>query len=222
MIYLKYKSGNDWKDLDIDQEWNYKVTKNVIDFKDPSQRKIDFSESFDLPSTSINDAFFEVYYDPTFTGLYYSPYSETQVALYSDSDLIIQGNLQLIEVDREAKFYKCRIFGSLKSINNVFGDRRINDLDWSAYDHIFSADNVKDSWTGAVELLDASTTDKILYPLADWGKGYGIAVDIESTPGVNVNDFYPAIHYKTLIDGLFTNNGLSLDWTNFNLSLIHI
>ena len=68
-------------------------------------------------------------------------------------------------------------------------------------------------WQDIDQDPNLGVTDKILYPLADWGKGYGYnGFDVTNNNNpIHINDLYPSINYLTLIEGIFQKNGMTLD-----------
>lgn len=217
-LYYQIADTSTWRELDVDQNEVIRVTKQVLDYKDPSKRRSDLSKSFKLPFSEVNTQFFGSFFDPSFESSIYSPYVEIPVLVYDDTDIIFRGNMALEGIDRESPGYRVRVFGRLNTLKNTLGESLLKDLDWTEYDHVFSESNISDSWSGILEVLDGSTTDVILYPFSDWGKGYGFnGYDITSNQNpVFANDFYPSMNFKTMIESIFTKNGLVLDLSDFN------
>jgi hypothetical protein len=132
-----------------------------------------------------------------------------------DSVYLSNGYLQLNKVNVLAnKFidsYEVTIYGTLSSFGRDINRSYLTDLDSLAiFNHTASYDAISSSWGGNLFNGD------IVYPLADYGKGYQFATGDFQTFGMNdfdgaltVQNFKPAIRVKAVLDSIFQEAGFT-------------
>jgi hypothetical protein len=200
--------------LDIFDDEDILLSNNVTGLFDIGVLPSDFSRQITLPGTKVNNAFFEHVYDISIQ----SPFlfnTNIKVPAYFDFDSVYLSNgyLQLNKVNLIAnKFiesYEVTIYGTLSSFGRDINRNYLTDLTSLAqYNHTASYDNISASWGGNLFNGD------IVYPLADYGKGFQFAQGDFQTFGINdmdgsltVQDFKPAIRTKVVLDAIFSEAG---------------
>jgi hypothetical protein len=110
------------------------------------------------------------------------------------------------------------VFGELGGFINQLGNKRLEDLDFSAYNHTYSVANISNSW-------DNAGGSSYYYPLIDYGNvstgagsggagGYGVAKkDFQYTT------FRPALYVKEYIDKIFAGTDYTFDCSFFDTPL---
>ena len=91
-----------------------------------------------------------------------------------DKIQVFKGVIRLLEivVDRGSIEYECVVFGELGGLVSAISNKKIEDLDFSSYDELWTKDNITASW--------------------DWasgssGKGYGVYYPVIDYGGVGYN-----------------------------------
>ena len=115
--------------------------------------------------------------------------------------------------------YNIVFYGQSKKAIADWGEKLLNQVDWSAYNHTVSYANVVSSWAGGL------VSGKIMYPVADWhlGMQYCKVPVVQNNlydQGLTVNDLRPAILLKEMVTACFddigyTISGSLLDKDNF-------
>ena len=200
--------------LDTFDDEDILLSNNVTGLFDIGVLPSDFTRQITLPGTKVNNSFFEHVYDISVE----SPFlfnTNIKVPAYFDFDSIYLSNgyLQLNKVNLIAnKFiesYEVTIYGTLSSFGRDINREYLTDLtSLTQYNHTASYDNISASWGGNLFNGD------IVYPLADYGKGYQFAQGSLQTFGINdtdgaltVQNFKPAIRAKVVLDAIFTEAG---------------
>jgi hypothetical protein len=120
---------------------------------------------------------------------------------------IMKGVLRLLEIVHVdgAIEYECALFGELGGFINALGNKRLEDLDFSAYDHTYSYANIVASW-------NTSGSTSYCYPLIDYGN--------VSTDKINFQykTFKPALFVREYLDKIFTGSGYTYECDLFNTS----
>ncbi len=200
--------------LDIFDDEDIQLSNNVTGLFDIAVLPSDFTRQITLPGTKVNNAFFEHVYDISVE----SPFlfnTNIKVPAYFDFDSVYLSNgyLQLNKVNLIAnKFiesYEVTIYGTLSSFGRDINRNYLTDLvSLAQYNHTASYDNISASWGGNLFNGD------IVYPLADYGKGYQFAQGSLQTFGINdtdgaltVQNFKPSIRAKKVLDAIFAEAG---------------
>ena len=224
--------------LDVSQQ-PIELNVQFWDITNPMSSHSPHSYNFTLPYTRTNDTFFSYYYNCNTAEGTFSASTETQIELYVDGLLIMQGILQL---------HSCSVDGGyevniLEQIAKVFDE--IKGLTWpqlftddsgtvdTDLDHALNWTNVKDSWDTTNDITTGNVgAGTIVYPLSDWGQGvsnnsqqagtgtgytfqfYQQGGDVVSggmdSDHVNVLNLKPAIRIAYLIDYIFKSVGYTV------------
>ena len=211
--------------LDTFDDEDIQLSNNVTGLFDIGVLPSDFTRQITLPGTKVNNAFFEHVYDISVE----SPFlfnTNIKVPAYFDFDSIYLSNgyLQLNKVNLIAnKFiesYEVTIYGTLSSFGRDINREYLTDLtSLTQYNHTASYDNISASWGGNLFNGD------IVYPLADYGKGYQFAQGTLQTFGMNdtdgaltVQNFKPSIRAKVVLDAIFAEAGYTYTSSFLNQS----
>jgi len=101
------------------------------------------------------------------------------------------------QADLQRMDYEVQLFGEVASIYNDIADAKLSDLDLSAYDHTYNKTTQQATWTAT------TYGTGYVYPMINYG---GI------TPNTwDVNNFFPGVYYKTIIDAIFSDAGWTYD-----------
>jgi hypothetical protein len=116
-----------------------------------------------------------------------------------------------IVIDKETIEYQCSVFGELGGFINQLGNKRLEDLDFSSYDHTYSVANISASW-------DNAGGSGYYYPLIDYGSvstgAYGVAKkDFQYTT------FRPSLYVKEYIEKIFAGTDYTFDCSFFDTPL---
>jgi hypothetical protein len=149
--------------VDISSEIDALMTYCIDDIKDFSSRNTSFSKTIIIPGTAKNNKAFGNIFEMG-SGNFTSDDSPNIGANYNIAKaakcIMFQGNLQVfkgvirilkIVIDRNRIEYECALFGELGGFISALGVKRLEDLDFSAYDHTFNLTNIEDSWNTLFE-----------------------------------------------------------------------
>jgi hypothetical protein len=144
--------------VDISKEIDALMTYCIDDIKDFSSRNTSFSKTIIIPGTAKNNKAFGNIFEMG-AGTLTSDDSPNIGANYNIAKaakcIMFQGNLQVfkgvirilkIVIDRNHIEYECALFGELGGFISALGVKRLEDLDFSEYDHLLNMGNIEDSW----------------------------------------------------------------------------
>lgn len=202
--------------VDLESEFGCAITYAIADIRKPETRNGSFSKTITLPGTkTINallTAIYDINYDIQTSGVVnfapdFNPNLKATALVYSDGLLQFSGYMRLLNITRsqadlELKNYSVNISGEVSTLYRVIGDKKLSDLDLSAFNHVYNKANQKATWT------NTNYGTGYVYPMINYG---GIVPNTW-----DVNNFYPAVYAKTIVDAIYTDAGWVYDSTIFN------
>lgn len=191
--------------LDLMEDIPIPVTISVSDVRDADKGKgAPYSEKLILPETKTNSEFFGGIYDINSDSTIFNPNVKTECIFYNNDDVILEGYLQLVQVqtnDLGYTTYECTIFDSAGDFWSKTDKLKVNELDLSDLEHTLNRTNIKDSWSMEWD-GDGGTGNA---DLTRGGIYYGFLNNAKQTQAVE--DFKFSIFYKTLLDKIVTEAG---------------
>ena len=199
--------------LDLTQDISAEFTYQVDDIKDFGSRNTNFTKTIVLPGSARNNKQFGYVFEFTSANFFdeasgnvgynFNAAKQAQCTVYVDKVQIMKGGLRLLEMVKTGDTieYECAIFGELGGFVNAVANARIEDLDFSAYDHAWTLSNITQSW----ESMAASGVmpgSGYYYPLIDYGQ-----VSYNSKRDWDVKAFRPAIYVREAVDKIVTDAG---------------
>ena len=192
-------------ELDLYDNVPLPINKSIIDIQNIAERKSDFSKTITLPGTSNNNDIFSnifnlarsVQNDNTYNfAPDFNPNLKANAILYKNGIAMINGYLQLTNINIIDDYqieYEVIIIGKTANLFQDLGEKKLNELDLSAFDHVWNYANMQTSWT----------------PSAAIGYYYGL-IDLglsNNQRGYLTKDWKPQIFLKVIIDAIFKDAG---------------
>lgn len=192
-------------ELDLYDNVPLPINKSIIDIQNIAERKSDFTKTITLPGTHNNNDIFSNIFNLARsvqnTNTYnfapdFNPNLKADAILYKNGIAMIQGYLQLTNINIVDEYqieYEVIIIGRTANLFQDLGEKKLNELDLSAYDHTWNYTNIAASWTPLV-------TRGYYYGLID--KGFS-----NDQKGFYTIDQKPQIFAKAIVDAIFKDAG---------------
>lgn len=222
------------KDTQVDllQEVNLNITKQLVDINNPGQRKTDRTLTIDIPGSPANDKLFNYLFevnidldadDGSQDVKHFNPNKKSPVVIYVDSIEQLRGYCQLTDVvveQRDKISYKIVCYGVIgdlfAKIDNQLDTEgnptkaELTNLDFSEYDHEYDYANVSNSWATSIVKNNVAVSFEAgkgyVYPMIDYGFGAPVA----GTPAQWKTEYFrPAIYVKQYIDKIVEKAGFT-------------
>ena len=180
------------------------ITLNVQNLSDISKTFTDFSQSFTVPGSNVNNQIFEHFYQndvdgtidhnlkrPAFIEIDFVPFRQGVISLE-------KANMKNGLVDN----YSISFYGQLTSLKDIFGETKINQLDLSALGFTYNATNVQN------RITDTATDYDVRFPLISnnrlWTYADGnVTTDITTNGGsIEYTELFPAVKVARLFDAM--------------------
>jgi len=180
IIYIKPqqrdKIAQDYVKVDLLNDENISLTQVIQDIRDIDKVFTDYSRTFNLPASEINNKLFKHWYNPDIQGFDANIQSEAKIEL--NYQAFREGKVKLQEVtmkDNRPHTYKITFFGKTVSLNNLFGEDKLNNLVWIDNFKLpaLTANVLTGLQTGHNITVDSVTyNNAIIYPLLAHSQRY--------------------------------------------------
>ena len=203
--------------LELFEDEKISLTSSIQNVQDIAKTFTDLSQSFTVPASEHNNAIFKHFYENAIDDSYdYQVRRDARIEI--DLTPFRTGKIQLEKANvkkGQAQSYSITFYGDLRTLQDYFGEDKLNTLDMSPYTHEYTGAEVKTRIT-------SSSSYDIRYPLISsdrvWSYGDNTNTDIsknshyidyeELFPAVRISKVFEAIETKYDIDfqGLFLND----------------
>ena len=220
-------------ELDLSDNIAVPLNLSITDVKEPEKRKRSFSKTLMLEGTSNNMAFFLSAYSLDInieesTNIQFTPNLRYDCEFFKNDLRIFKGKFKLNEVKVLNNNYSfdCNLISETVDIFAKLKDKKLNELDWSEYDHNLTRTNVIKSWNEGIKLNGVDNRNfgsdtrgyqpksyGYIYPLVD----YGYNMVGNSPLNFRINQLYPFIYVKEAIkktlDFALEGTNIEVDYT---------
>jgi hypothetical protein len=204
--------------LEVGGDLQILITRQIADIREPEKRTSDWSKSFTLPGTKVNNKFFNAFFEvgKSTIGGNIQQISDFKVNKKAQCTIIangmeqLRGFLRLTEVTVKGTNdieYVCTVHGETADLFTNIKDLKLSDLDFSEYNHVLNRTNVINSWDTEIIVDGTGVT-------FEKGRGYVYSQMFpkRETKGYNSNewsvaDHTPCLYAKTVVDKIFENQG---------------
>jgi hypothetical protein len=197
--------------LELFNDEKISVTLTTQNIQDISKTFTDFSQSFTVPASVVNNQIFEHFYQndidgtidpnlrrPAYIELDFMPFRKGVISLE-------KANIKNGKVDN----YSISFYGQLVSLKDIFGEDKLNQLDLSSLEFTFNGTNIYN------RITDLATDYNVRYPLIAsnrlWTYNDSGSQDItQNAHAIAYNELFPAVKVARLMDAIETRYGISI------------
>jgi hypothetical protein len=201
--------------IDLLQDISAEFTYTIDDVRDFGSRNTSFSKTISIPATAKNNKILgfafelgmahEHNMDLPNVNTNFTPSQAAKCEVYIDKIQIFKGVIRILEIviNNNVIQYQCAVFGELGGFITELGNKRLEDLDFSEYNHTWNVTSIQNSW-------DSITGSGYYYPLIDYG-------DVSTNKDdFHVSTFRPALYVKEYIEKIFEGTSYTLNCDFFN------
>lgn len=212
--------------VDLYEQDPIKLNFNIEDVVDVEIQS-EYSRQFRVPATDHNYSLFQTLFDVE--GYDFDVTQKRESSILVNGAEFRRGEVRLLNIyrsDAENKVdYELVFLGSSKSLSSQIGNGSMADLDFSAYIHDVTRDNVIASWQAYPEgsITAGLFEGDVLWPIVDFGNSYsgtGIVQETRIALGdgtgrhinndqwpLNLGRLRPMMRVRALIDMIFEQAG---------------
>jgi len=214
--------GSERLDLFKDEDVNIKLS--VQNIKDISKVFADYTQNFSVPASRTNNAVFKHYYNADISGGFDASLRKS-ATLILDKEPFREGSIELLGVNMKngiAESYEIVFFSAGVNLKDLFGEDELTDLDLSAYDHEYTAANVRTGAEGG--LFSANVIYPLISPKEAWfynsdnssHNDFNLAYHTTNDDhGLNYYELKPAVKLAALVDAIEAKYGITFNSTFF-------
>ena len=206
--------------IDINESFSTLLTMSIDDIKDFGAKNTTFSKTIVLPGTKNNNKIFgNIFninarndYNSTQTNIgdNFNPAVSADAIIFADNMQVFTGVFRILEIIIEDGFieYECAVFGTLGGFVSALANKKIEDLDFSAYDTTWNSTNISTSWN---TIAGAG----LYFPLIDYGAVSTNKIDFDFTA------FRPALYVREILEKTLTASGYKWDFPALSSALFN-
>lgn len=208
-IYIENELIDLLKDIGTD------FTYTIDDVRDFGSRNTSFSRTISIPATARNNKILGFAFDLGMAHEHnmdlpnvasnFTPSQAAKCEVYIDKIQIFKGVIRILEIitNNGTTEYQCAVFGELGGFITELGNKRLEDLDFSEYNHTWNVTTIQNSW-------NTINGSGYYYPLIDYG-------DVSTNKDdFHVSTFRPALYVKEYIEKIFEGTTYTLNCDFFN------
>lgn len=193
------------------------ITSSIQNVNDISKIFTDYSQSFTIPASKVNNEIFKHWYENAIDNGFdqrvrYDGYIEIDNAVFRTGRWQIEG---ASVKDNRIENYKITFYGVLKSLKDKFGEDKLSTLtNINAFSFNYSIDNV-------IDRVKTDYDSGVMFPLISsnrlWQWGTLDSNDINHDGyGININELFPAIKLSTIFYAIGEKYGVSFSGNFLN------
>ena len=206
---------------DINDQISVQLTFAIDDVANFASRETSFSKQIVLPGTAANHSIFGHVYEmgsnnpfspgqPNI-GAAFNVAQTSRAELRLNGLLVLRGIFRLTGIIKDGNFveYEGALFGELSGLMSEISNKKLEDLDFSEYNHTWDHTTVSASW-------DNTPGSGYFYPLIDYGLYRETAIVSGLDKDYELGTFRPALYVKQYIDKMFAAAGYTYSSTFLN------
>jgi hypothetical protein len=200
-IYIE-TTDNNYSKIELFSDEQININSSIQNIQDLSKVYTDFTQSFTIPATTINNDIFAFFYQSDLDSLI--NHNKRRNAFIEIGTIPFRsGKIQLEKANvsnNKVENYTITFYGNLMSLKDKFGDDTLQDLDLSAYNHTYNGTEVKNRITDYTEY-------DVRYPLISQGRKWsykdGSSTDISTNAGrIIFRELFPALKVARIFDSI--------------------
>ena len=165
-IYVQDVNGY-LRKLDLFEDETIELTSTIQDVRDIAKVFTDFSQTFTVPASPLNNQIFRHYYNNSMTDTAYDSRKKKVAEIHINYKPFRKGKIYLNSVKmklNKAHSYVLTFYGETVTLKDLIGDDELRNLtELREYNHEYNITNVKSGLTTGLNLN--SKTNSVIYPL---------------------------------------------------------
>jgi hypothetical protein len=191
--------------IDLPVNTDFPIDLSFAEITKNGSRSGGFSRSLDVDGSDNNSELLGLLFDIDLTNDTFNRNKKTEAFVIQDGVEVFGGYIQLLEIVRINKVrgtnfrnvkYKITVFDEVSNFFNEMGEKELTELSFPEFSHDFTRSNIIASW---------SNTEGYTYP--QYAKSDNI---------YTLRDFKPAIYEFEYLKKIFSSNGYSFDFAQWD------
>jgi hypothetical protein len=203
------QDSGDYQQIELFNDEQVVVNSSVQNIADISKVFTDFSQSFSVPASTINNAVFQHFYQSDVNAtidhnIKRKAYIEIDLAPFRRGKISLEkANLK----DGQPESYQITFYGDIRTLKDAFGEDKLTDLDLSSLEFAYSGAEILD------RITDLTTDYDVRYPLIAntrlWTYHHGSEDVTDTAHAIQYNELFPAVKVVKLLAAIESTYGLT-------------
>jgi len=188
-------------DIGKDENFPFTLTKKLASLKDISKRGGAYSKTFKVPATKENNRLLHYLYSSNQKVV--KGFKQRKTAnILVDETIVERGYVKITDIEKKGKteYYVMSFFGDNVQWMTDLAETDLTDLTYTNNTQTYNASNIISSWSGTYSSYDH------VYPFLSYGQ-------YENGYGLTIEDFFPALYYKAIVEKSLNKVGFTLSST---------
>lgn len=214
--YIELYINRKLVELESQESLHLRINNVLFNPTQTTTKQAEYSFSFDIPSTPINDEIFNYANDLSKINKFHARYS---AQVYADGSLIFDGSLTVQKYDAKDKMYTCNLVNiKIDTLNEIFGDEKMTDLKWM----------VDFDGASTINSVNSDLSTKYYFPFVSYGVFQKTPVSVDEVGGTYtpkhtldkynkwwVETFYPSLNVVETMKKAFESKGYNVGGSAF-------
>lgn len=211
------------RELDLFSDENIEVTSTIQNIQDISKTFTDFSQSFTIPTSPVNNAIWQYFYENALnSSINYQERLEGYIEI--DMTFFRSGKIQMEKSqlkNGQPNAYTITFYGDVTSLKDLIGEDLLSVLDHSSLDHSYSFTEIYN------RITNPSIDWDVCYPLItsnrvwqyqgvdpsgnfpNWYSNTGQNNISNNTGAIDYRELFPAVRVKSIFDLIAAQYGIT-------------
>jgi hypothetical protein len=205
--------------IELFEDEQINVTSSVQNINDISKVFTDFSQSFTVPASTVNNEIFKHFYqsdigDPYDPTTLFDHNIRRNAVIEIDLTTFRRGKIQIEKANIKnghAENYQLTFYGEIRTLKDLFGEDKLNLLDLSSLEFAYTGTEIYN------RIIDLSTDYDVRYPLIAsnrlWTYHHGTEDITQSANAIQYDELFPAVKISRLFQAIANDYGVTFTGT---------
>jgi len=207
------------KKIELFEDEQINVTSSVQNISDISKVFTDFSQSFTVPASTVNNAIFQHFYqsdvgDINTPGSLIDHNIRRNAVIEIDLTTFRRGKIQIEKANVKngmPENYQLTFYGEIRTLKDLFGEDKLNQLDLSFLEFAYTGAEIYD------RITDLATDYDVRYPLIAsnrvWTYQHGSEDVTNTAHAIRYDELFPAVKIDKIFDAINSDYGINFQGT---------
>ena len=205
--------------IELFEDEQINVTSSVQNINDISKVFTDFSQSFTVPASTVNNQIFKHFYqsdigDPQDPTTLFDHNIRRNAVIEIDLTTFRRGKIQIEKANIKnghAENYQLTFYGEIRTLKDLFGEDKLNLLDLSSLEFAFTGTEIYN------RITDLATDYDVRYPLIAsdrvWTYHHGSEDITTNSHAIEYDELFPAVKISRLFQAIANDYGVTFTGT---------
>jgi hypothetical protein len=205
--------------IELFEDEQINVTSSVQNINDISKVFTDFSQSFTVPASTVNNQIFKHFYqsdigDPQTPSTLFDHNIRRNALIEIDLTTFRRGKIQIEKANVKngmPENYQLTFYGEIRTLKDLFGEDKLNQLDLSSLEFAYTGTQIYN------RIIDLATDYDVRYPLIAsnrlWTYHHGSEDITTNSHAIQYDELFPAVKISKLFEAIENDYGLTFTGT---------